>query len=79
MRSSTLRRAKGTSMSRQVNISNADRVVRFILGGAVLGFGIAFGPMGTLVGAPFAAVLWLSAYMGYCHVHKVLGISTLKR
>ncbi len=66
-------------MKRPVNMSNADRVIRFILGGTVLGFGIAFGPWGSLVGALFAAVLWLSAWMGYCHVYQVLGISTLKR
>lgn len=66
-------------MKRPVNISNADRVVRFILGGAILGFGIAFGPVGALLGGIFAAVLWLSAWTGYCHVYQVLGISTLKR
>lgn len=66
-------------MKRPVNMSNADRVIRFILGGAALGFGIAFGPTGALLGALFAAVLWLSAYMGYCHVYQVLGISTAKR
>ena len=66
-------------MKRPVNISDADRVVRFILGGAVLGFGIAFGPVGALLGGLLAAALWLSAWMGYCHIYQVLGISTAKR
>jgi len=66
-------------VKRQPNVSNADRVVRFILGGAALGLGIAFWPVGAIVGALLAAALWISAWTGYCHIYEVLGISTLKR
>ncbi|MDY0341461.1 MAG: DUF2892 domain-containing protein [Coriobacteriia bacterium] len=65
-------------MNKPVNISDTDRVIRFILGGAALGFGIAFGPVSALLGGLIAAVLWLSASMGYCHVYEILGISTSK-
>jgi hypothetical protein len=66
-------------VKRQPNVSNADRVVRLILGGAALGLGIAFWPVGAIVGALLAAALWISAWTGYCHVYDILGISTLKR
>jgi len=66
-------------MKRQPNLSNTDRVVRFILGGAALGLGFLFWPAGAIIGALAAALLWISAWTGYCHVYDVLGISTLKR
>ena len=44
-------------MKQKVNLSNTDRVVRFILGGAALGFGVAFGPVGWVVGGIVAALL----------------------
>ena len=66
-------------MKQKVNLSNTDRVIRFILGGAALGFGIAFGPYGALAGGLIAAALWISAWTGFCHVYKVLGIDTYNR
>ncbi len=66
-------------MEKKVNVSNADRVIRFILGGAALGFGAAFGPAGWVLGGLVAALLWLSAWTGFCHVYKVLGIDTYDR
>lgn len=66
-------------MTQKANLSNTDRVVRFIAGGAALGFGAAFGPVGWVLGGLVAALLWLSAWTGFCHVYKVLGIDTYNR
>lgn len=66
-------------MRQQSNLSKTDRVIRLILGGAALGFGAAFGPIGWIAGGIAAALLWLSAWTGFCHVYKVLGIDTYGR
>jgi hypothetical protein len=66
-------------MNKNINMSNTDRVIRFVLGGAALGFGIPFGAPGLIAGVVIAAVLWVTAWKGYCHLYKMLGISTQKR
>jgi hypothetical protein len=58
------------------NLGPDDRVVRGITGGALLGVGLLagrrhwWGIVADLVGA----LLLLSAYTGFCHVRKTLGV-----
>jgi hypothetical protein len=71
----------------QCNLSRADRIVRALLGVVLVACGVSlavFGggwPLGLLgVGlALVGGILVFSAWRGFCHVYKVLHLSTLKR
>jgi hypothetical protein len=57
------------------NVSSADKVVRIILGIAILVLGIYFKSLWGLVGLiPLGTAL-----MGFCPAYKLIGVSTLKQ
>ena len=57
------------------NVSSADKVIRIILGVAILALGIYFKSLWGFVGLiPLGTALF-----GFCPAYKLLGISTLKQ
>jgi len=67
-------------MRREANLGPVDRVVRVVLGVALLGIGLIVvrgltGVVLDLVGA----LLVFSGSIGFCHVCKVCGISTVRK
>jgi uncharacterized membrane protein len=67
-------------MKRDANLSPLDRVVRVVLGIALLGIGVFVvrGVVGVVVDL-VGAVLIFSGVMGFCHIYKVCGLSTAKK
>jgi uncharacterized membrane protein len=67
-------------MKRDANLSPMDRAVRVFLGVALLGAGLI-----VVQGLPGAALdvvgamLIFSGSVGFCHIYKVCGISTVKK
>lgn len=61
------------------NLSALDRVIRVLLGAALLGVGLAVvkGLRGVVLGA-VGTVLAYSGAVGFCHVYQFLGLSTAK-
>lgn len=57
------------------NVGRADRIVRWIVGLAIIGLGFAYGSWWGLVGIAFIG----SAILSRCLVYRILGISTLKK
>jgi len=67
-------------MKRDANLGPTDRAVRVVLGAAMLGAGLVVVP--GLPGAALDVVgvmLIFSGSVGFCHVYKVCGISTVKK
>jgi hypothetical protein len=62
----------------KVNMSNTDRVIHFLLGGAFVGFGLAFGPVGTVIGIALAVIMWGTAITGVCPLYMLFHIDTRK-
>lgn len=60
----------------KVNMSNTDRVIRFLLGGAFIGFGLGFGGPLVVVGLVLGAIMWATAITGFCPLYTVLKIDT---
>ncbi len=67
----------------QANESSADRLIRLILGGGLLIYGLAGleglkGHVAGIVIAVVGGVLLFTAATGFCVLYKLLGISTNK-
>ncbi len=62
------------------NLSTTDRAIRCIIGVALIGAGLVVvkGALGIIV-ALIGGVLIFSGTVGFCHVYKVLHISTSKK
>ncbi|MGO9412554.1 MAG: DUF2892 domain-containing protein [Spirochaetia bacterium] len=62
-------------MSALRNVGLADRIIRTVIGVAVIAVGVAYHSWWGLV----AAVPLLTAAVGFCPLYSLLGISTNKR
>ena len=60
------------------NESNSDRIVRAVLGVALVGGGLLFGGWAALVLYVVAAVLLFTAATGFCPLYRLLGIDTCR-
>ena len=58
----------------QCNLSKADRIIRVVLGVALIGAGFYFRNWWALLGVG----LLINAAMGFCGLYRLLGISTKK-
>jgi hypothetical protein len=58
----------------QPNVGSVDRVVRIILGAAIIGWGFYAQSWWGLIGVP----LLLSGLIGQCFLYKLLGVSTCR-
>jgi hypothetical protein len=65
---------KGRSETMQLNVGGIDRVVRVVLGVALIGWGVYAQSWWGVIGVP----LLLSGLIGVCPAYKLLGISTCK-
>lgn len=68
----------------QVNESPLDRVIRLILGGALLTYGLyglggLTGSTAGIVAAVFGGIFVFTGITGFCALYKVLGINTNKK
>jgi uncharacterized membrane protein len=60
------------------NESNADRILRAVLGVALVGGGLLIGGWVALVLYVVAAVLLFTAATGFCPLYRLLGIDTCR-
>ncbi len=60
------------------NESNADRILRAVLGVALAGGGLLIGGWVALVLYVVAAVLLFTAATGFCPLYRLLGIDTCR-
>lgn len=60
------------------NESNIDRIVRAVLGVALIGGGIALGGTLAIVLYVLAAVMFVTALIGFCPLYHLFGIDTCK-
>ncbi|HEX8974317.1 MAG TPA: DUF2892 domain-containing protein [Patescibacteria group bacterium] len=61
-------------MKLQCNVGETDKTIRWTVGILLLVYGFFFRSWWGLLGLP----LVLTAYFGYCHLYKLLNISTCK-
>ncbi len=57
------------------NLGSTDKVIRIILGAAIVGLGIYFSNWWGLVGL----VLLITAFINWCPAYSLIGISTDKK
>ncbi len=57
------------------NLGSTDKVIRIILGSAIVGLGIYFSNWWGLVGL----VLLITAFINWCPAYSLIGISTDKK
>jgi hypothetical protein len=62
------------------NESNLDRIIRLVLGVAVLigAFAVGLGSIGGIILAVVGVVLLVTAAVGFCPLYRVFGLSTCK-
>lgn len=60
------------------NESNADRILRAILGVALVGGGLLIGGWAALVLYLVAAILLFTAATGFCPLYRLFGIDTCR-
>jgi hypothetical protein len=60
------------------NESNADRLLRAVLGVALVGGGLLFGGWAALVLYVVAAILLFTAATGFCPLYRLFGIDTCR-
>ena len=60
------------------NESNIDRIIRAVLGVALIGGGIALGGTLAIVLYVLAAVMFVTALLGFCPLYHLLGLDTCK-
>ncbi len=64
------------------NVGSADRLVRFVLGLALIAIALIFraalGPIGMGAGVAVGAVLMVTAALRFCPAYKVVGLSTCR-
>jgi uncharacterized membrane protein len=60
------------------NESNADRILRAVLGVALVGGGLLIGGWAALVLYVIAAVLLFTAATGFCPLYRLFGIDTCR-
>lgn len=65
------------------NESTLDRIVRAVVGGALIalaawGFDLASGNVAGIVLAAFGGVLLFTAVTGFCALYKLFGVSTCR-
>jgi hypothetical protein len=60
------------------NESTIDRIVRAVLGVALIGGGVAVGGTLAIVLYVLAAVMFVTALMGFCPLYRLFGIDTCK-
>ncbi|GIV06325.1 MAG: hypothetical protein KatS3mg016_1900 [Fimbriimonadales bacterium] len=58
----------------QPNVGGIDRVVRVVLGAAIIGWGVYAHSWWGVIGVP----ILLSGLTGVCFAYKLLGVSTCK-
>jgi len=64
----------------ETNLGTVDRVIRGVLGVALVAAGLLLGNIVVgLVLVPLGVLLIYSGSIGFCHVYKVLHIDTSKR
>jgi hypothetical protein len=59
----------------KTNVGNADRIIRFILGVAILALGFYFKSWWGLVGV----VPIITGLLNFCPVYSLIGVSTKKK
>lgn len=60
------------------NESNADRILRAVLGVALVGGGLLIGGWAALVLYLVAAILLFTAATGFCPLYRLFGIDTCR-
>ncbi len=62
------------------NVGNTDRIIRIVLGvlAAVIAFVVGPTSVGGIVLLVVAAILILTAFVSFCPLYRVLGITTRK-
>ncbi|MBK9740731.1 MAG: DUF2892 domain-containing protein [Actinobacteria bacterium] len=64
----------------QKNVSGPDRIVRLVIAVAALvgAFAVGFGSIGAWILIVVAAIMFVTAAIGFCPLYRIFGLSTAK-
>ena len=64
----------------QKNVSGPDRIVRLVIAVAALvgAFAVGFGSIGAWILIVVAAIMFVTAAIGFCPLYRIFGITTKK-
>jgi hypothetical protein len=67
-------------MTMQKNVSGPDRIVRLVIAVAALvgAFAVGFGSIGAWILIVVAAIMFVTAAIGFCPLYRIFGLSTAK-